>query len=504
VCQIAILTQARERWLAAIYYAKAYNGVTVTCRYSLPSEYHPASAQQNLQDNLEQAIARVVLEHPLMQVGMTSVNNRRPLYLALDSVDLSHHIQWRLINKDEDYDAIFQQTIQQLVDTPFDNLDTQPAWKVTVFRHGLDTTIDVIFTYMHTMGDGMSGKIFHQTLSKILNTAETLDELDLHDNILHLQEHAISYYPPPMEEMGSFAMSKRFLAKFAVQEFSPSSITSKNPLLAHWAPFIPDRPIFTERRHFTVNAAKMQTILQACRDHNTTFTGLLHGICFTSFAQSLPEKVSAFTGNTAIDLRPLMPAHPPKHPSKKQHPSSTMSNMVVITDHDFDQSYVSSFRKSLKSTTDTATTLDPTPLRDAIWSIALLTRQQLQRRLDLGLKDNLSNLIRLVPDCRSELLKQAKRPRPLTWQVTNLGTIDALPDAAAKLDGSEHWAIERAQFSCSAEAMGPLVVLQPMSVKGGQMHLEINWQRGTKDNRIGEQLRDDLIQWLEIISNPSP
>ena len=80
--------------------------------------------------------------------------------------------------------------------------------------------------------------------------------------------------------------------------------------------------------------------------------------------------------------------------------------MVVITDHDFDQSYISSFRKALlpHSPSDTP---NQSILTDAIWSTAQLTRQQLQHRLALGLKDNLSNLIKRVPDCRSELLKQA-------------------------------------------------------------------------------------------------
>ena len=93
------------------------------------------------------------------------MRTQRPLWVQLETVELCHHIQWRLLveGSKEEYESLYISTLRKRLDTIFSNLETRPAWRMVVLRpKGELPHLDLKFVWNHPIADGMSGKIFHE------------------------------------------------------------------------------------------------------------------------------------------------------------------------------------------------------------------------------------------------------------------------------------------------------------------------------------------------------
>ena len=474
--------------MEGLMYTKSYCGTTITCRYTLPDELLRPDYHDRLAREMERAVARVTLEHPLMQVGMVDGDTKTPLFVALDSIDLRNHIKWCVFERiGKSYGEAFQDCLSALLDAPWEYLDSRPAWNVMIFRPMDAPFIDVIFSWRHSIGDGTSGKLFHESLLRTLNKPRgTQPYLNLRHHILALEKQPRDYYPPPMEEMARFTMTKRHMAGFAWKLVKPGN---KAPEL-HWAPIAPG-PAVTVRRVIHTDARRMKALITACRAHETTITGLIHGITFVSFAQQLSaEQAPAFEAGTAVNLRPFMPKTAPKAPDRDLDANSIFGNVVTTAVHEFDQKMVADIRQQVK----TEGREDVNAIATAIWSVAKHARGLVQKKLNEGITNLDQTLIKLIPDCRTEVEKWQQKPRTLLWELTNIGAIDAKPAGVEE----PRYTIDRASFAVCAQTE-QLVTLSPMSRKGGAMFMDVNWQEGTMDSAIGDKLAEDLQRWLDSV-----
>lgn len=468
-----------------------YAGTGVSCNYVVPEHLADIAQQDELRQILDLSIARTIRQHPMLQVGIFREDSRKPAYIELDTVDLGQHVEWHVIRAPQDYDTASRAILKRLIEAKYPDVETRPAWKIALVPHEEGKTLEVMFVWNHSIGDGMSGKIFHETLLRHLNSPSSADdEALLEDRVLEVSGSAQDF-PPPQEKMVKYPISLGLTVSTLWNEVVKSSKHSNTHAL--WAP-IRAGPVKTEIRRITVENSTVQMLLIACRKHKTTLTALLHGIILVSMASQLQQQqAGGFTCGTAINMRPFTPPSPPGYPKLK--PDETMANIVSIMDHEFDVDLVAYVRNQIER--PSSETDGRSPFAKVIWSSATTTRDEIRKAVDLGVKDKTVGLMGFIHDWREESKNEAKKSRQWSWLVTNLGVLDG----AASVNRAENvggaWSIESASFSISAQVTGPAISVCPIAVKGGKLSVDFCWQDGVVDTAVGERLVSFVEDWLK-------
>ncbi|CAJ2508955.1 Uu.00g139810.m01.CDS01 [Anthostomella pinea] len=489
-----------ETYQLAMYILDLYRGTSVICRYAIPPTMTVANARSELMSTIRAAIARVVLKHPLLQVGVGKAESRKPFFVPLDSLDLGQLITWRFIEGPVDEDSL-RETAQSEVDNKFDGLDSLPCWRVLILHPQYTDSLEIVFTFNHSHADGMGGKVFHEDLLQTLNAGITDEERQQFDqNVVKLPD-CTPRFTPTTPQLAKLPVTNGFIVKTLWDEMKPGMLR-KDVTLATWAPILTSLPYKTQLRSFAVDAGTLTNILAACRKHKTTLTGLIHGLALVSLASRLDEhKAPAFEAATALDQRKFLPSSHPSYPGLD--PKRTVANYVSLMGHGFDTQVVSEVRSKLnwKKTSNESLSDE---LAGLTWSAAAKVRREIQERLDLGLKNDLIGLMKFIGDWRTQMKKDARKPRQFSWLVTNLGVVDGQPGTGTTALSSakdENWAIRRAQFVLSTEVPSGVWMIAPFAVKDGPLCMTFSSQDGVVDVGLAEGFVGDIHRWLVQIGS---
>lgn len=475
-------------------------------RYAMPPRLAVPSARPELMQSVETTIARIVLKHPVLQVGIIGEESAEPSWIFLRSINLHHHIKWKVLGKNENFRHIHTHIFRSELDTTFTNFRDAPAWKVVVLHQDESDFIEVFLVINHTLMDGSGANTFHMDLLRGLNDAATshipiLPPAALEDHVLTLPD-TCSNLPPPAEDLVVFPVDSSLRQKFIMEEVDRPGCGVDRPTFANWAPIL-TFPVKTQVRDFSIDYDTFANILKACRMHNTTFTGLLHALTLVSLAPLLNESAApGFESLTAMDLRRFLPSHPPSHPWLE--PAHAMVNYPSLMIHAFDARAVAKVRSMISLQR-------PDPYRSAelmegMWSIAEKVRKDIDRRLDMGLQNDITGLWQYIKDWRWHLSEQVKRPRRFSWTITNMGAVNGTSYASdprtlggvQDLSERDHWAIRRTQVAMGASVPFAALCISPVAVKGGELIVTCTWQDSIFDTRLGDRFAAELERWLKF------
>ncbi|KAH8649055.1 alcohol acetyltransferase [Xylariales sp. PMI_506] len=502
-----------ERFQSGLQAVKHYAACIVTCRYNVPAASSTkVMTQAALQDVFEQALTLAVLEHPMLHVGIADADGKKPQWVRIDQIDLRQHVEWLHVSGGvEDFDKALIEAQETQHDTFFAPETLRPQWRVTVLQpeggRVMPAFIEVIFAYNHTIADGMSGKIFHETL------LEKLDEVTLGEARVDLKNRTFNIpppasFPPPLEDMLKYLLTARFLALVTWQEvIRPPFLTPKVNHQALWSP-IAETPYKTRLALISVPRDTLKAVLAACRKHKTTLTGLLQTLGLLSLSARVPEdQAKAFTCNTPFSLRPFLRADCPvatiaKYPDLK--PERLIGNNVSMWNYVFNEDEVRLVRAQLLAA---GAEKDSADLERTLWRLAFEFRQGLAKRLELPTTNDAAGLCNLVGDFRTYHRDQTKKPRVCSWEVSNLGVIEPSSRAAAEAEksekGSRCWSIERAAFTQSVAVCAAPVLINPIAVKGKDLVITLTWQAEVVPDEFAQGVAADLDTWLRRIAQNS-
>ena len=476
-----------------------YRGTIVACRYfPIPSLVRPESLE-TLKARFCDALARVVLAQPHLQVGITGENSKDPAFIRLDRLDLSNHVQWITMDDPSHRQEMYLETIQIQLDSRFENLSTQPGWRVVVLHEFWAKSIDVLYVWNHPHHDGSSGRIFHQDLLRHLNeiTSEAkgpVTELSEDPNrwTLELPDPS-NRLPPNPEILTSWPVSLWFVLSELWKGLKPEWMFPPGNTHARWAP-IQATPYQTRFRNFTVDSHTTMKIVGACRLHHTTLTGLVQALCLISLSAALPD-ASGFASRTPYDLRHILPSNIKQYTWLR--PKESMCNYVSVVDHEFEPELVNTIRSHMPAVSPDSRL--PADVMDVVWSVSARVRQEIKARLNSGTRNDLIGIMKLCPDWNSQQQSEMRRMRYLSWLVTNLGSLDG--ESSTAVGREEAWSIDRGELILSAETPSAALSVSIMTVKGRDMCVTCSWQDCVVDAEIGERLVGDLERWLKDIGS---
>ena len=488
----------RERYQAANHYQNNVVGICVSCQYTIPTSL--ASSPRKLRHAIDLAVSRVILQHPMLRVGMIGEGSRKPAWIQLAEIDLSQLIHWHTIDKDTDYLLFSQHILETQLDTKFSNIETCPPWRLVVLQQEASNFIEIMFIFHHSVSDGVGGKLFHASLFRNLNSSAADEQLpSLTNGVLELTHAAkqLEHFPPSQTDMCKYPVSLGYALEKLWKVRAPPCAISDKEFRAAWAPILLS-PRKTRTHRISLRDSEVQSLLRVCRKNNTTLTGLIHGIMLVTLAFTLhEEEASAFTAGTAMDMRPFTPPSPSKYPWLQ--PRETLANIVSGVRHEFSPILVARARSSIKAS---LTQSDPKPaLAEALWSIAAVSRRQIEEAIKLGVRNNVAGLMSTVSDWHAYVAAQAKKPRVCSWNITNLGVFEPESPDRGRVAPSKSWGVKQASFTVCSQHIDNAILLSLIKAKDGDLVIDVVRQDGIFEDGLASDVSNALEDWLSYFAS---
>ncbi|KAH8668799.1 alcohol acetyltransferase [Xylariales sp. PMI_506] len=479
-----------------------YQSVLQGCRYSFPDSLATVepSSECSIQETLARAIARTVLDYPMMQVALLEKSESKAYWMQRDSLSFADHLIWQTVDDDKsDLQSSFQTTATTYIDRKWGPM-TEPTvpWRVVIIQpKSRANWVDVFFSWHHVIGDGTSGRMFHETLLRHLREddgrAKSLPALNA--NVLRLQP--MRNLTPTQEKLVKFSLSPGFIAKEITK-----LVHHKSAYTVNWIPIQTDT-VKSAWSRFSIDGPSAKVILEACKKHSTSLTALLEALLLLAFATNVSaDKASAFQSATPISLRRYIEKDTLER--YKIDADNLFGNFVSEMFNKWDAPVVAKLRTQHASSAGSASRPEISrETEDTIWQIAGQVRRHITERLAKGTRDELAGMQKFIPNWPSYFRSQIKQPREVTWIISNIGSFDL----SEKVTGTEQektargsgWTIEDVAWLGSAYAHPSATLLRVTGIKGGHLTVTFNWQQDTMPDALCQNISHDLESWLNTL-----
>ncbi|KAJ4318658.1 Alcohol acetyltransferase [Fusarium piperis] len=474
-----------EKYQSTLHSLGLYHGCAISCRYVIPDAL--LASDQPIESTVETAFASAILRHPFFTVSRINDDSKKPSWIRLSQIDLNDLVEWRTVKDTESCDNVLQEVLEWQVNHSYTHLETRPPWRSVILKPANSKFVEIVFAWDHTAGDGKSGKIFHNSLLASLNAIADGKEVGpvLKDRVFKVPVTALT---PPTHNVLKFPISLGYVLAQARDTIKGSPDGPDSPYVAAWAP-IQKTPCTTRQLTIVVGKDALPHVLEACRQHKTTLTGLSHALILVSMATRIPkEKAPVFQSGTPVCFRRFDDYRNPKYSSLKLE--QTVMNCVTYWSYKYDEGTVAKVRQQvsdLKSNPESKTDLE-----GIVWSVAASIRQGISEKIASGTKNDMFGLMKFVGDWRSYFKDmESKGKRAHDWEVSNLGVIDGGGDGQG-----DKWTVESAAFTQSAAVTDPALCLSFVAVKGEELVISCCWQIEVIDDGLAKGLLSDLEAWL--------
>jgi hypothetical protein len=392
------------------------------------------------------------------------------------------------------------QIIEDIHNTWFDTKDkTKPWWKMIVLNGKT-----VIFIAHHTIADGLSGYAFHRTFLEALNSSAIPAGEDEENQRVETPRIDPSSVPSAIddfeERMSWFhALSQFFfwiLLRFFVPSkyflFSDAVISPRLPTVKHPTP-ASDKTV-TKVSILRIDNKTMQKCLAACREHETTFTALLHTVIQVTLAVDEYPRAKLGFSRQAVSVRNLLK-------KDKRIGKDVMTNAVSVYYH---IDFLSNYRKALYSPDSITTSSSSQSLqhsepelrlnRDLIWKLAKKYKLHLNTAIH-NTKSIAQNF--LVAKALGEDDEDMGEFFGMglyqynSFLISNLSALEPRAESADRAEGEirARWEVSDVAFSAGAirSKLGDFgIVFNVASVKGGDCVICGCWEEGV--------LREEMVK----------
>jgi hypothetical protein len=405
-----------------------------------------------------QATETAIAEHPALSAIVADDHTQEPYFVRLPQLDLDRIVSFQdrkpgLLATEANGEPAPDLDLQALLATehnkPFKTPDA--SWRLCVL---LDTEDEcqftVVFVYHHAIGDGSSGKAFHQTFLRglgLTRNSEKTKSIILTPLIPLL---------PNIELVSPMSLSFFYLAKKLFQ----AKIYSRRPA-GLWTGSKVLTPSQTRVRLVPFSRTLLRALRHLCHAQSTTITALLQTVIARAIFAHIPASFTQLACTGALSCRRWLPA--------------------VINDESMGV-WVQGFEESY-SRDDLYAAAFP-------WDEARRSRKTIQSVLEMKGKDASVNLLQFVDNYQEELcLSKIGKEREGSFEVSNVGFVDSPADP-------EKPSIKGMVFSQSASVMGNAIEVSAITGGDGCLVLSVSWQEGVVEpsliNEVIESAKQEL------------
>ena len=463
-----------------------YYCVVNTCRYTIPENLAEA---RDLPIVFRQALKNALLRLPFLQVGIRDEDTKSPKFTQVSTLRLSNHYQWQTLAAAAtgDYESSLLRIVEAQHELPFPNTREQPPWRTICVERPRENSaklstrdVYVIFAVHHSLMDGTSASVFHETMLEALNGLAPSEEIP---DVVALESKPD--IPPCLEDLVHFKISWSYFLAILWKEFAPSWLRGRQPSPPWTGSPVTMSPRDLYIRMVQIPSSQLGQVLAMCRKRGTTLTPLIHAMVVASAARAIPREQredQGFSASTPINLRPCMTMPG----MAKSAISKLMGTYVTSQNHDFDSDTVAVFDAA-------AGNLEKT--EEEVWSVAKAVKAELQRQLDKEPNDDITAMLAYVGDFHAWWLKKVGGVRHSTWEVSNVGSLPGLV-------GGGDWKITQSIFTQSANFTGPAFSVNVSGVRDTGITITLCWQKGVVKAETIEEIGEGLRTWFEIIGKP--
>lgn len=392
-----------------------------------------------------------------------------PAFEAVSNIDLHDHllITQRHGATHEKELELFENVLPPILDRPWPA--DIPPWRVIVvplesLPGSAAKRCLVVFSFSHTLGDGMSAMGFHRTfLYGWRNSAKTDHKGSF---LMTPPNQALS---EPFDTPGRLPISWSFLLAPLVAVYLPAFITdllglrptaspvndgtwTGSPIFFKPAPAPPSR-----LRILEIDAQLVQTALQVSRNHNTKLTATMHQFIIRALSKAIPSpSATNFVSGTAVDMR----------------------KSIGIPSEEWGLFVNAHYETHPRSVDITGRTLS-----DGMWAAASSLTEKLAE-CGTRLQDQAVGLLRYAPSIRNWTLGKIGKHRDCSYELSNLLAFsDCLSDTRPTIK------IEKMLFTRPANPISAPLEFNIVSVKGGSLVWIVSWQEGALGVPPGKEMQ---------------
>ncbi|KAJ5427339.1 hypothetical protein N7465_002409 [Penicillium sp. CMV-2018d] len=450
-----------EQYSTSRHQVGFYLNVAVSATYFLPDSF-----VLPIKDYVYQACEAAIAEHPSLSAIVADDHTQDPYFVRLPEIDLDQVVSFQdrkpgLLATEADGEPTPDLDLQTLLatqhNTPFKA--PNPFWRVCVLLDIEDERqFTAAFVYHHAIGDGTSGKAFHQTFLRALGAMVSSDRTK---SIIKSPRLPLL---PNIELVHPMSLSLFYLAKKIFQ----AKIYSRRPT-GLWTGSKVLVPSQTRLRLVPFSKLLVGAIRDRCRQEGTTITALLQTIVARSIFAHIPPEFTRLACTGALS-------------SRRWLPDIITDESMGVWVQDYEETY---------SRETVAPSAGSFP-----WAEARRSRKTIQSVLKMEGKNASTNLLQFVDDFQEELcLSKVGKDRDKSFEVSNVGVLDLQthPDLPS---------IKGMVFSQCASVMGNAIEVSAVTGGDGCLVLAVSWQQGVVEadlvNEVIESTKQELYS-IEVV-----
>ena len=243
---------------------------------------------------IENAVRSTIEVHPrlLLQVDLSRTPNRY-IILPISTFD---SLPIQIIERTDDEEEEFlDQIIEDESNTGFVYNDRSPLWRIVLIVSSNSRTFDVILSWNHAIGDGISGMAFFTTFVHCLSE-KPIGKYSLADDQPSFE--LIPSKLPPLFSFFSQIIEKFLLPHFLREYFFPKSYWTGDTRL------IGNEPFHTRVTSFRLSTIDLDLLQKKCRNERVTIhTAILSALLLSVTAIFGKNKSLEFRCGTAVNIR---------------------------------------------------------------------------------------------------------------------------------------------------------------------------------------------------------
>ena len=455
-----------------------FKNVGVSAHYSLST----VVTLPDLQSIIYAALTQVIHRNSILSAVPINELSPSAYFVRLQSFDLRSCVLFKTRassieqrNQDLELDTILQEE---------HNADFKPSngplpfWRLTILQDtgeekGCGFTAS--FVFHHSLGDGATGVIFHQSFHQALENALMLPSLESTSPKIQVSES--STVLPPLEDLHPLPLNPNPLHHWTsgeeLEEWTGNPI--QLPMMSHY------RTLFFS----PIVSAKFA---RECKENGLTVTSGLTAVLASALFEQLPDTVHALTGIIPINLRQWL--------SLRHNCTSTNEAMGSF----IDALKVQIRREHCSFPTDSDGHTGATCGLAAARHTAETLKEYMGNKSPSGEPYTSVAAFKGIHDIAAVFKSMVNAPRDAAFEISNLGRF--LPSSSPSFDVPDgacegRCRIGRMTFSRSAVGFGAAITTSVMMGNDGGLSVGWSWQEGVVERKLVESVMEGFRKGVE-------